>query len=124
MSIQNQALFYYRNVCDYESSIKSDVTLSGAVIAGLAEYSDLLRTTYQDWRSYETSTVPSERTKIGIMTDDLENYHNLTNTLDCLFAVTTVGELCSEGVIQYLSVQKNLFKSEYKKSVTFSYIRS
>ncbi|MDD2361856.1 MAG: hypothetical protein PHH84_02685 [Oscillospiraceae bacterium] len=121
MSIQNQALFYYRNVCDYESSIKSDVTLSGAVIAGLAEYSDLLRTTYQDWRSYETSTVPSERTKIGIMTDDLENYHNLTNTLDCLFAVTTVGELCSEGVIQYLSVQKNLFKSEYKKSVTFSF---
>lgn len=46
MSIQNQALFYYRNVCDYQSSIKSVVTLSGAVIAGLAEYSNLIRTIY------------------------------------------------------------------------------
>ena len=55
------------------------------------------------------------------MTDDLENYHNLTNTLDCLFAVATVGELCSEGETQYLSVQKALFKSEYRKSVVLPF---
>lgn len=121
MSIENQATFYHRNVCDYQSSIKSDFTLSEAVIAGFNEYSDLLRTIYQDFRSYEISTVPSERTKIGIMTDDLENYHNLTYTLDCLFVVATAGELCSEGETQYLSVQKALFKNEYKKSVTFPF---
>ncbi len=45
----------------------------GDKIAGFAKFSELLHTIYQDWRSYEISTVPSERTKIGIMTDDLEN---------------------------------------------------
>ena len=121
MSIKNQATFYLRNVCDYEPTIKSAVALPESVIAGFTEYSDLLRTIYQDWRSYEISTVPSERTKIGIMTDDLENYHNLTYTLDCLFAIATVGELRSEGETQYLSVQKSLFKNEYKKSVMFPF---
>lgn len=121
MSIKNQAVFYYRNVCDYEPTIKSVVALSESVITGFTEYSDLLRTIYQDWHSYEISTVPSERTKIGIMTDELENYHNLTDTLDCLFAISTVGELCSEGETQYLSVQKSLFKNEYKKSVKFTF---
>ncbi len=91
------------------------------MIEGFAEFSNFLRTIYQDWRSYEISTVPSERTKIGIMTDELENYHNLTYTLDCLFAIATVGELCSEGETQYLSVQISLFKNEYKKSVKFSF---
>ena len=121
MSIKNQATFYYRNVCDYDSSIKSDVVITEPIITGFTEFSDLLRTIYQDWRSYETSTVPSERTKIGIMTDDLENYHNLTYTLDCLFVVATVGELRSEGEIKYLAVNKSLFKSEYKKSVVFPF---
>ena len=107
MSIQNQALFYYRNVCNYQSSIKSDFTPSEAMMAGFNEYSDLLRTIYQDFRSYETSTVSSERTKIGIMTDDLENYHNLTYTLDCLFAIAMVGELRSEGETQCFSIQKH-----------------
>ena len=121
MSIKNQATFYLRNVCDYEPTIKSAVALPESVIAGFTEYSDLLRAIYQDWHSYEISTVPSERTKIGIMTDDLENYHDLTYTLDCLFAIATVGELRSEGEVQYLSVQKALFKIEYKKSVAFPF---
>lgn len=55
------------------------------------------------------------------MTDDLENYHNLTNTLDCLFAIATVGELRSEGETLYLFIPKALFKNEYKKSVTFPF---
>lgn len=121
MSIKNQATFYFRNVCDYDSNIKSDAVLTDAVIDGFAKLSDLLRTIYQDWRSYETSTIPSERTKIGIMTDDLENYHNLTYTLDCLFAIATMGELCWEGETQYLSVQKSSFKSEYKQSVALPF---
>lgn len=121
MSIENQATFYLRNVCDYEPNIKSDGVLSESIIAGFAEFSSLFRTIYGDWRSYETSTVPSERTKTGIMTDDLENYHNLTYTLDCLYAIAIVGELCSEGESHYLNVNKSLFKSEYKKSTTFPF---
>ena len=121
MSIENQATFYYRNVCDYDPNIKSEAALTESIIAGFAEFSDLLRTIYQDWRSYEISTVPSERTKIGIMTDDLENYHNLTYTLDCLFAIATDGELCSKGEVQYLNVNKSLFKNDYKKSVALPF---
>ena len=121
MSIESQATFYYHNVCDYNPNIKSEVAITESTITGFAEFSELLRTIYQDWRSYEISTVPSERTKIGIMTDDLENYHNLTYTLDCLFAIATVGELCSEGEVQYLNVNKSPFKNEYKKSVALSF---
>ena len=121
MSIESQAMFYYRNVCDYDPNIKSKVTITESFIAGFAKFSDLLCTIYQDWRSYETSTAPSERTKIGIMTDDLENYHNLTYTLDCLFAIATVGELCSEGEVQYLNVNKSPFKNNYKKSVVLPF---
>ena len=117
MSIESQATFYYRNVCDYDPDIKGNAILSKSTISGFVEFSNLLRTIYQDWRSYETSTVLSERTKIGIMSDDLENHHNLTYTLDCLFAIATVGELCSEGEVYYLNVSKSLFKNDYKKSV-------
>ncbi len=119
MSIENQETFYLRNVCDYDTNIKSDAILTESVIDGFSEFSTLLRTMYQDWRSYETSTAPSVRTKIGIMTNDLENYHNLTYTLDFLFAVAMVGELCSEGKIQYLRAAKVLLKTEYKNSVVF-----
>ena len=119
MSIENQTTFYYRNVCDYSQDIKSDVALPESVISGFDEFSKLLREIYQDWQAFEISTVPSERTKIGIMTDDLENYHNLTYTLDCLFAISVVGELRSEGEIQYLRVNKPAFKSIYKKSAAF-----
>ena len=44
MSIENQAIFYFRNVCDYESNIKTHVALPESVIAGFSEYSGLLRT--------------------------------------------------------------------------------
>ncbi len=121
MSIENQATFYFRNVCDYNPSIKSDIALTDFMVRGFTEFSALLRTIYQDWKSYEISTIPSEQTKIGIMADDLENYHNLTDTLDCLYAIATVGELCSEGEFPYLFAGKSLFKSAYKKSVTFSF---
>lgn len=121
MSIENQATFYYRNVGEYKPNIKSDAALPEPIVTGFSEFSILLRIVYQDWRSYEVSTVPSERTKIGIMTDDLENYHNLTDTLDCLFAFAVVGELGCEGETPYLSVNKSLFKREYKKSISFPF---
>ena len=82
MSIENQATFYLRNVCDYDPAIKADAKLTESVIDGFGEFSALLRAIYRDWRSFETSTIPSERTKIGIMSDDLKNYYNLTDKLD------------------------------------------
>ena len=121
MSIENQATFYYRNVCGYDPNIESDAVLAESTATGFAEFSDLMRTIYQDWQSYETSTVPSERAKIRIMTDDLENYHNLTYTLDCLFVIATVGELCFEGESHFLNVNKSLFKNEYKKSAALPF---
>ena len=121
MSIENQATFYFRNVCDYDPNIKSEAVLTESLITGFTEFNDLLRTIYQDWHSYEISTVASERTKIGIMTDELENYHNLTYTLDCLFTIATVGENCSEGEVQYLNINKSLFKNDYKKSVALPF---
>jgi len=121
MSIENQAIFYERNVCDYNPNIKSTFAITESLAEGFAEFSELLRTIYRDWRSCETSTVPSERTKIGIMTDDLENYHNLTYTLDCLYAFAAAGSPCAEGERQYLSVSKPAFKSEFKKSAAFPF---
>ncbi len=121
MSIENQATFYYRNICDYDTGIESEVYLSDDIISGFNDFSELLRTIYSDWHSYEISKVESVRTKIGIMSDDLENYHNLTYTIDCLYAIASAGELCNEGENRYLSVDKALFKTIYKKSATFPF---
>lgn len=118
MSIESQATFYYGNVCDYDSNIKTDDLFTETVIDGFHEFSNLLRIIYKDWNSYETSTAESIKTKIGIMTDDLENYHNLTYTLDCLYAIATAGVLCFEGKNTYLKIDKARFKSIYKKPVT------
>ena len=118
MSIENQATFYLRNVCNYDPSIKSDTALTEQLVAGFAEFSALLRTIYADFHSYEISTVSSEITKIGIMTDDLENYHNLTYTLDCLYAIAESGELYGNDT---LCVNKSLFKTGYKKSIAFPF---
>lgn len=120
MSIENQATFYSRNVSDYNPNI-TGACLSESAVSGFDEFSHLLRVIYADWRSYETSKAESVRTKIGIMSDDLENYHNLTNTLDCLYTVASVGELCTEGENKYFKVDKILFKATHKKPVSFSF---
>lgn len=117
MSIESQATFYYRNICDYDIKINANIKISDSIHEGFKEYNDLLKRIYADWRSYETSTVLSVKTKIGIMSDDLENYHNLTYTLDCLYAIASEGELCTHGEQTSLKVDKTLFKASFKKSV-------
>ncbi len=119
MSIENQATFLFNNVCDYEPNIPSDLALTESLKDGFAEFSNLLKTIYKDYHSYEISTVPSEPTKIGIMTDDLENYHNLTDTVDCLYGMAKVGKICLKDEKQYLIVDKKQLKTEFKKSMTF-----
>lgn len=115
MSIESQATFYYRNVCDYDNNLGNDIPEQ--LIDGFSQFSKLLRTIYADWKSYETSTAESVQTKIGIMSDDLEDYHNLTYTLDCLYTMATAGEVLNNGEIYFLSVDKKIFKTLYKKSI-------
>lgn len=121
MSIETQAIFYMRNVYDYDPGIECDISLTDSMQSGFTQFSSLLRTIYEDWHSYEVSNAPSEPTKIGIMTDDLENYHNLTYTVDCLYAIALAGDLYSEGAVKYLKVPKPTFKSVFKKSFAFPF---
>lgn len=121
MSIETQAIFYMRNVYDYDPGIECDFTVTDSLKSGFTQFSSLLRTIYEDWHSYEVSNATSEPTKIGIMTDDLENYHNLTYTVDCLYAIALAGEICSEGSVKYLRIPKHIFKGVFKKSVTLPF---
>lgn len=121
MSVETQAIFYMRNVNYYDPCIECDFPLTESLKDGFTQFSSLLRTIYKDWHSYEVSTILSEPTKIGIMTDDLENYHNLTYTVDCLYAIALAGDLYSEGAVKYLKVPKPTFKSVFKKSFAFPF---
>jgi hypothetical protein len=122
MSIEYQAMFWMRNV--YESdynTIQQENNLDDSINEGLREFSNLLRNIYTDYHSFEISTAESVLTKIGIMADDLENYHNFTETIDCLFGIAKVGILQVDGIDSYLTVPKDVFKQEFKKSVAFPF---
>lgn len=122
MSIQYQATFWFRNVCDSDlKTIKQKYNFDDSIIDGLQDFSDLLRNMYSNYHLFEVSTVESIQTKIGIMSDDLENYHNLTETTDCLYSIIKTGILQTDGVVPYLIIQKDEFKKEFKKSVLFPF---
>ena len=124
MSIETQATFFYRNVCDYDPSINKGSSISESIAAGFAEFSALLRAIYQDWRSFETSALPKERTKIGINADDLENLNNMKNAVLCLSIIAGTGELRSEGETQYLHINKDVFKKYCKFTTPVKFILS
>ena len=117
MSIRRQAMFWLRNVNDYTGESGNFPALDG----GYRALSNLIKTIYGDYQSYEISTVESVRTKIGIMSDDLENYHNLTDTVDCLYQMAVSGVLCEESGSSYLETEKAVFKKAFKGSVTFPF---
>jgi len=117
MSIQQQATFWLKNVNDYTGEHGD----SPALADGYRAFSDLMKTIYGDYHSYEVSTVESVCTKIGIMTDDLENYHYLTDTIDCLYQMVVLGSLREEGSTSYLEIEKVIFKKAFKGSVTFPF---
>ncbi len=123
MSIQRQADFWYRNVCDVSAAakefIKKSVVDSEELLDGLAEYAELLRNIYKNYTAFEVSKVESQMTKIGILADDLDNYHNLTNTGACLFGLAKSGELRREEVVSYLRINKALFRTYFKKPPAF-----
>jgi hypothetical protein len=124
MSIESQATFLLRSVCDYDPNILGNIPVTETVAAGFREFSALLRKIYADWRSYEVSTVPSEWTKIGIKADDLENFHNLSYTVWCLRAIAETGELrCKDGET-YFRVTKKDLKAAYRKPTPVPFIFS
>jgi hypothetical protein len=122
MSIGYQAMFWMRNVCESDfNAIQQENNLDDSIVEGLREFSNLLRNIYTDYHSFEISTVESVLTKIGIMSDDLENYHNLTETIDCLYSIAKSGILQVDGMESYLVVAKDAFKKEFKKPVAFPF---
>ncbi|WP_281532130.1 hypothetical protein [Anaerocolumna aminovalerica] len=122
MSIEYQAMFWLRNVCESDlKAIQQKNNVDNSMVDGLRELSSLLRNIYSDYRSFEISTAERVPTKIGIMADDLENYHNLTETIDCLYGIAKGGILQVDGMDSYLIVQKDVFKKEFKKSISFPF---
>lgn len=118
MSIKPQADFYFKNVCDFK--IKNH-HFSDEILEGFSAFTSLMRDIYKDYRSFETSTKDKVITKIGITEDDLENYHNLTETVDCLYKMTALGTLQSEGETSYLNIDKAILKAKFKKQVSFAF---
>jgi len=122
MSIEYQAMFWMRNVCESDfDTIQQENNLDDSIIEGLREFSNLLRNIYADYHSFEISTAERVLTKIGIMADDLENYHNLTETIDCLHGIAKAGILQVDGMNSYLDVSKDVFKKQFKKSVALPF---
>jgi hypothetical protein len=114
MSIQSQAEFWRRNVCEVSEEAAASVP-DGDMLDGMRAFSELLREIYSNYALFEVSKAESVMTKIGILADDLENYHNLTNMGKCLFELAKAGELCRNGAEYFLRVDKALFKGGFKK---------
>lgn len=120
MSIAYQAAFWLRNICDSNlEGIQHALGPGENILAGLRGFRIFLEGLYQDYTSFETSAAERLPTKIGIMADDLENYHYLTETLDCLYAVARSGVLETQEGKPCLAVQKGALKKQFKKSVAF-----
>lgn len=115
MSIQNQALFFENSICDITDNMAEQAGLSGEMVKGMKAYTKLLRRIYKDYKVFEFSTAESVPTKIGILKDDLENYHHLTDTTLCLYGLACAGTVMSDGVESYLSVSKIALKQAFKK---------
>ena len=115
MSIELQANFWLQNVNDYARAGDE----RDALADGFRQFSALLREIFGDYASFEVSAAESIVTKIGIMADDLENYHILTETLDCLYQMAALGAPGEEGGVRYLNVKKADLRREFKGSATF-----
>lgn len=120
MSIETQAEFWLRNVCEFPEEEILLLKDCADLTAGLREFGEFLKRIYSDYRAFETSEVESVRTKIGIMSDDLENYHNLTDTVSCLYHIAMTGLLDGEGDLRCLRVDKGVLKKAYKKPAAYA----
>jgi hypothetical protein len=125
LSIKSQAEFWLRNVCDIskqsEEFVRQNVVDNEELLDGMRAYSELLRKIYMNYFIFENSKVERVMTKIGIWSDDLENYHNMTNTGKCLLSLARAGELQKNGRDYYLQIDKALFKKYNKSSPVFNF---
>lgn len=115
MSIQSQTMFWKNSVCDLPNNLAEQSEISQEYLTGMNAFTDLLRTIYADYEAFEFSTAPSTPTKIGILQDDLENYHHLTDTTLCLYCLALAGTVCQEGEAVFLTVDKAMLKQIFKK---------
>lgn len=115
MSIQNQALFFENSVCDITDNIAEQADLSQEMVKGMKAYTKLLRQIFKNYKVFEFSTAESVPTKIGILKDDLENYHHLTDTTHCLYGLACSGAVMYDGAEPFLSVSKTALKQVFKK---------
>lgn len=115
MSIAYQAEFWRRSVNEFNDK---DGKFAGFE-DGFVEFSNLLKTIYENYKIFEVSTAGQAKTKYGgITAEDLDNYHNLTNTLDCLFYLSRLGILKKDGNVNFLEISKKEFSANFKGSAT------
>lgn len=114
MSIEKYAKFWARNICDFPAdALKEKMgTDMDSIIDGLAELREILKTIYNDYKSFEVD-------------DEEKSYDNLIYTVRFLLAIGKAGTLKNDGVKNYLHIDKSnfIFKHEYvsKKPPTFQY---
>ncbi len=117
MSIQNQAIFWERSVCDISDERIKNFSLPDKLTSGLRAFSECLRTLYADYKTFKISTAEKIKTKIGILQNDLEDYHYLTDTAFCLYAFAAAGTVKKDGDTGSLVVEKQKFKQIFKKPI-------
>ncbi|MDR0914150.1 MAG: hypothetical protein LBM65_03165 [Oscillospiraceae bacterium] len=119
MSIQTQAAFWRKSVCDIslrlEAHIKQTTPDSEDLLRGLRTYSNLLKDIYSQYTLFEVSKAESVMTKIGVLADDLENYNTLRNMTECLMVLFKSGEVITQGAEYSLRVDKASFETQFKK---------
>lgn len=122
MSIETQANFWLRNITAADTeAIRRECGFDDGIIGALNSFTILLRGIYTDYTSFEVSSAGHVPTKIGIMADDLENYHNLTDTLDCLYAIVRTGVLRTQGAVSFLEVKKADLKAQFRKNAALPF---
>jgi hypothetical protein len=119
MSIDRQASFWRRNVCELSDDIKKEAHIPQDLSEGLEAYGSLLKRIYGDDKSFELSKAGPVPTKIGIPADDLENYHYLTDTALCLYHLALTGEARADGGTAYLHIDKSTFQKSFKTPASF-----
>jgi hypothetical protein len=106
---ETRAAFLYRNVCDFPAELTLDRIESAdkeEILEGFKYIRQLLLDIYADTGAYR-------------VTDDLESYHRLTQTVLFLYTAGTYGELMQEGEVSFLRLDKSLIRKFFKKPAAF-----
>ena len=106
---ETRAAFLYRNVCDFPAELTLDRIESAdkeEILEGFKYIRQLLLDIYADTGAYR-------------VTDDLESYHRMTQTVLFLYTAGSYGELMREGEVSFLCLDKSLIRKFFKKPAAF-----